>query len=283
MQYLSTTTGGFYRHAPDAAALNQIYAEIAGDLKSEAAVNTSMSLDFGNITVNNVQIDGFDVFSYVHDSSTSLANPGSTWIHKYNKTATIIDPYTVDDTSNWITNKSLTFNVGTIRLNETWEANFRLKLLREGNIEIFSPGSTISFTDANDLISTLTLPNTSVSACQVATNVTEKTIKVENLQPAGEVHSSIPMGWTTKYDGNATVTERVYYSYNNGPWYPFNQQAGITSGTSTQTASLDVTGFPSGNYWIKVVATSTSGDAAMVYKTYGPIPVVGKGIFIKLE
>jgi hypothetical protein len=91
------------------------------------------------------------------------------------------------------------------------------------------------------------------------------------------------MEWTTIYNGNSTITERVYYSYNNGPWYPFNLQTGILNGTSAQTASLDVSGSPSGNYWIKVVATSTSGDAAPVYKTYGPIPVVGKGIFIKLE
>jgi len=283
MQFLSESTGGFYRYAPDGNSLTHIYAEIAGDLKSEAAVNTSMSLDFGTITVNNVQLDGFDVFSYVADSSTSLTNPGSTWIHKFNKTATIINPYTVDDTSNWTTNKSLTFNVGTIKLNETWEANFRLKVLREGNIEIISPGSTISFTDANDLISNLTLPNTSISACQVATNVTEKTIKIENLQPTGEVTVSIPMAWTTKYDGNSTITEWVYYSYNNGPWYQFNLKTGISPGTSAQTASLDISGYPSGNYWIKVVATSTSGDAASVYKTYGPIPVVGKKNFFKLE
>ena len=283
MQYLSESTGGFYRYAPDGNSLNQIYAEIAGDLKSEAAVNTSMSLDFGTITVNNVQLNGEDVFSYVADSSTSLTNPGSTWIHKFNKTSTIIDPYTIDDTSNWTTNKMITFNVGTIRLNETWEANFRLKVLREGNIEIISPGSTIRFTDANDLISNLTLPNTSVSACQVATNVTEKTIVLKNLQPSGDVTHSIPMEWTTIYNGNSTVTERAYYSHNNGPWYPFYLQTGIAPGTSPQTASLDVSASPSGNYWIKVVAASTSGDAATVTKIYGPIPVVGKGIFIKLE
>jgi hypothetical protein len=127
------------------------------------------------------------------------------------------------------------------------------------------------------------LPNTSISACQVATNVTEKTIKIENLQPTGEVTVSIPMAWTTKYDGNSTITEWVYYSYNNGPWYQFNLKTGISPGTSAQTASLDISGYPSGNYWIKVVATSTSGDAASVYKTYGPIPVVGKKNFFKLE
>jgi hypothetical protein len=279
MQYLSTTTGGFYRYAPDAAALNQIYAEIAGDLKSEAAVNTSMSLDFGNITVSNVQIDGFDVFEYVHDPQTNP--PGSTWIQKYNKTSTIIPPYTIDDTSNWITNKSLTFNVGTIKLNETWEANFRFKVLREGNIEIFGPSSTISFTDAQDLISTLTLPNTSVSAQHVATNATEKTIKIENLQPSGPITVSIPMAWTTKYNGNSTVTEKVSYSHNNGPWYLFNLQSGISPGTSAQTASLDVSGFPTGYYRIKVVATSN--DAAMVSKISDSIYIVGKGIFITLE
>jgi hypothetical protein len=284
MKYLAESTGGFYRNASTGADLTSVYAEIAGDLKSEAAVNTSMSLDFGTITVNNAQINGVDVFSYVANDSTSLTNPGSTWIHKYNKTATIIPPYTIDDTANWTTKNGLSFDVGTIKLNETWETNFRLKVLREGNIEIFGPTSVIEFTDSLGSITTITLPNTSISARQVATNVNEKTIKIENLQPTvTPITHSIPMGWTTKYDGNSTVTERVYYSYNNGPWYPFNLQTGILNGTTVQTASLEVSGSPSGNYWIKVVATSTSGDAAMVYKTYGPIPVVGKGIFIKLE
>jgi hypothetical protein len=187
MQYLASSTGGFYRNATTGTDLTQIYSEIAGDLKSEAAVNTSMFLDFGTITVNNVQIDGVNVFSYVADNSTSLTNPGSTWINKYNKTSPNFPtyPYTIDDTANWTTNKSLTFNVGTIKLNETWEANFRLKVLREGNIEIFGPGSKIWFTDSNEILANLTLPNTSVSARHVATNATEKTIVLKNLQPAG--------------------------------------------------------------------------------------------------
>jgi hypothetical protein len=287
MNTLAVGTGGFYRNASTGTDLTSVYNEIAGDLKSEAAVNTSMTLDFGvqTITVNDFLQNGEDVFSYVNDSSTSLSTPGSTWINKYNKTTTNYPtyPFTIDDTSNWTNNKALTFNVGTIKLNETWETNFRLKVLREGNIQIFGPTSVINFTDSMGITNSLTLPNTSISARQVATNKTEKTIKLTNLAPTGSVSNSIPMGWTTKYDGNSTVTERVYYSYNNGPWYLFNLQTGILNGTSSQTATLDVSSFPSGNYYIRVVATSTSNDAAMVYTTYGPIPIVGKSIFIRLE
>jgi hypothetical protein len=287
MNTLAVGTGGFYRNASSGTDLTQVYNEIAGDLKSEAAVNTSMSLDFGvqTITVNDILQNGEDVFSYVNDSSTSLSTPGSTWINKFNKTTTNYPtyPFTVDDTSNWTNNKAITFNVGTIKLNETWETNFRLKVLREGNIQIFGPTSLIRFTDSMDVTNSLTLPNTSISARQVATNKTEKTIKLTNLAPSGSISNSIPMGWQTKYDGNSTVTERVYYSYNNGPWYLFNLQTGILNGTSAQTARLDVSGYPSGNYYIRVVATSTSNDAAMVYTTYGPIPIVGKGVFIRLE
>jgi hypothetical protein len=155
-------------------------------------------------------------------------------------------------------------------------------VLREGNIEIFGPTSVITFTDSNESFATLTLPNTSISAKQVETNVNEKKINVVDLR-AVAVKYSIPIAWNTTYDGNSTVTELVSYSYNNGAWTQFNQKTGIPFGNSMQTALLDISSFPPGYFDIQVEAFSNSGDAATVYKIIGPIYTFSKGIFIKLE
>jgi hypothetical protein len=285
MKNLAEATGGFYRNASNGADLANVYSEIAGDLKNEAAVNTTMTLDYGTFNVNNLLVNGPDVFSYVRDSSTSKTKPGSTWIYKFNKTRDIFPPYTVDDTQNW-TNKELTFDVGTIKLNETWETNFRLKALRGGHIQLFGPTSLVNFTDSMNVTNSLTLPNTSVSVSEVATGKTKTTLTVTNLQPTGTISATsnhIPMQWTTTYDGPFNVTEQVSYSYltPGAHRFPFNQKTGLPNGTTYQTAVLDVSGYPTGDYYIHVIATSP--DPATDSADYGPIYIAGTDIYIQLQ
>jgi hypothetical protein len=292
MKYLAESTGGFYRNASSGTDLTNVYNEIAGDLKNEAAVNTTMGLDYGTIRVNNIQQDGFDVFSYVYDPSTSLTRPGSTWINKFNKTSLSYAsfPYTVDDTANWTeTSKSLNFDVGTIKLNETWETNFRLKVLMAGDIQIFGPTSVITFTDSMNETNSLTLPNTSISASEVATGTTEHILHLQGLQPRSSItntSSSIPMEWTTIYDGVSTVTEEVSYSYNGERWNRFDLKRGIQNGTpagtpSSQTATLDISGFPAGSYQILVRATAI--DAAPDTAISDVFTVAGGASYIQLS
>ena len=73
-------SSGNYYFAPDGATLNQIYAEIAGKIKTEAGVNTGMGLRYDQVEVNLTPVDnsGADpVFDYVY------ANGASTLLNSY--------------------------------------------------------------------------------------------------------------------------------------------------------------------------------------------------------
>jgi len=72
----ATVTTGASGTAATGADLAAIYSEIAGVLKTEAGVNTAMSLDFGTVRVNDEDREGETVFTYVHedDVSTTIEN-----------------------------------------------------------------------------------------------------------------------------------------------------------------------------------------------------------------
>ncbi|MDP3563547.1 MAG: VWA domain-containing protein [Methanoregula sp.] len=292
LQNLATTSGGKYYEA-SATNIEDVYAQIAGELQENAGVDTQVLMDFGTITVNNVSVNGADVFSYVPDPLLGGAPdkaPGSTWIHKFNLTNDLFAPYIVDQSANWTNYHRLDFNVGTVKINETWETTFRLKVLKDGNINIFGPGSKIRFNDSeNTGIDTLLLPPTYITASHnlTSTGMTMKTTTLLNLRctEAGEIKALLPVAWSTSYTGISPsgVRERVYYSVNNAPYVQFAEITGIPPGTTSQQAQLDVTKLPPGGYQIKVVATAE--DTPDTYALLSePKTVGGRGItFIKIE
>jgi hypothetical protein len=283
---LATSTGGFYEHAPNAAKLSEIYTRIAGDLRTEAGVNTTAVMDFGTITINNVSDTSGQVFEYVPDTIPTHA-PGSTFITLFNKTHTLSSGI-LDQSPEWIANKKLSFNIGTVHLNETWETTFRLKVLKEGNINVFGNNSIIQFEDSqNTGINTLLIPPTFITASQnlTMTGMTMKTVTLTNLRctETGEIKALLPVAWDTSYNGINVVTEQVYYSVNNGPYVRFAEFTGIPPGTSSQQAQLDVTKLPPGGYQIKVVATAVDTPDAVA--TLPTAKTVGGRLrsFIKIE
>ncbi|MFA5267621.1 MAG: vWA domain-containing protein [Methanoregula sp.] len=166
MDTLSSTTNGKHYWAGDAAMLNSIYQEIAGELREEAGVDTTAELNFGSVLVNNVLTP--DAFEYVGDpflaTGTPAKAPGSTMMDKYNKTInpltgkvfhlipgpefSVIGPVYKNQTTDWNADKKLSFDIGTIRLGETWETNMRFRVLKEGSYTLFGPGSCINFKDS---------------------------------------------------------------------------------------------------------------------------------------
>ena len=40
--------------------------------------------------------------------------------------------------------------------------------------------------------------------------------------------------WNTNYTGNSTLTEKVYYSINNGPWVLFDIKSHTYNATTTE-------------------------------------------------
>ena len=292
LETLAISSGGKYYPA-SATNIADVYLQIAGELQESAGVDTQIFMDFGTITVNNVSVNGADVFSYVPDPLLGGAPnkaPGSTWIHKYNQTHDIIAPYITDQSVNWTNNHGLDFNVGTVKINEIWETTFRLKVLADGNINIFGPDSKITFKDSeNTGVDTLLLPPTYITASYnlTSTGMTMKTITLTNLRctEPGEIKALLPVAWTTTYTGisPAGVREQVYYSVNDAPFVRFAEITGIPPGESSQQAQLDVTKLPPGGYQIKVLATAEDTPDTYAYLE-GPKTVGGRGTtFIKLE
>jgi hypothetical protein len=279
------TSPGCYYYAPTTAQLGLIFQYILSQVQIKAGVNTTMVMDFGTITINNVSDTSGQVFDYVPDTVPSHA-PGSTFITMSNKTH-LISSGIVNQSPEWSATKTLTFNIGTVNVNETWETTFRLKVLKEGNINVFGNDSVIKFEDSmNTGIDSLFLPPTFITASQVLnmTNMTEKTITITNLRCTedGEIKALLPVAWNTSYTGIKTVREVVSYSVNNEPYVWFAEITGIPPGTSSQQAQLDVTKLPPGGYQIKVVAYADDAPDAVAYLTE-PKQVRGSGTnFIKI-
>jgi len=316
-------TGGFYQRATTAAELNDAYAKIAGDLKTEAGVDTKASLDFGSLIVNNnppTDVTSNPYFEYVGDPPVANPRkgidlpstwPGSTMLDKYNKTPngaidkhfspgsddsnnpfTDVGPININQTTYWNTaphKQQLKFNISTIHVNETWQADFRLKVLREGNILIFGPASKVDFNNGEAGASTMTIPNLSLSASMNAVNLGlgQSNIDVVGLArtDSGEVKGTLPVAWTTTYNGLSTntITEEVSYIRDTDPPIRF----AIITGTATdltghlQTATLDTSKLPPGGYSIQVHVYAPD---AMVTKDCGPYTYSNQGrAFIKLE
>jgi len=265
LRQLAETTGGIYYDA-SAANIDSIYTEIAGELKTEAGVDTTVGLQFDNVLVNGLAVfnDPADpVLEYVHIPGESTVI--GSWIDNETGRHEILPLDTYDNTSEWAAGQSFAFNVGTVRLNQTWTTRFTLKVLKEGNINIFGPGSLITF---NGGASSLTLPDTFVTAVPDLNNtgLNSSVLSVENLarEGSGEVTDFLPLVWNLNYTGEETVTQRLYYSTDDKhTWTRFATLTAVAPGNVTLTASLDVRVLPAGYYWIRVRATAPDAPDAM--------------------
>ncbi|MDD1652614.1 MAG: VWA domain-containing protein, partial [Methanomicrobiales archaeon] len=139
LRRLAETSGGKYFEA-SSSNINDVYIAIAGELRNEAGIGTSMDLDFNNVEVNTEIPPIAEVFEYVHYDLKS------TKIHSYIDSETnVVNDTVIDQTDDWTADHTLHFSIGTIQLNQVWEANYTLKVLKEGQIRIFDSASTIRF------------------------------------------------------------------------------------------------------------------------------------------
>jgi hypothetical protein len=209
---LARGTGGKYYNG-SAGNIADVYRAIAGELKEDAGVNTTMDLHFQTIHVNDGTFPGEEVFEYQYV-------PGiSTYEKSYNAT---LDPWPgtakwYDQTDEWDTGKNLHFDVGTIHQGQTWEVTLRMRVLKEGNINVIGPGSFISFNNGESMVG---LPDTYVTA---TANLTpspsgEPTLVIE--RPPGLVNTNnatlvefLYLNWWVTYDGEMTYTETLTYQY----------------------------------------------------------------------
>ncbi|WP_342679810.1 Ig-like domain-containing protein [Methanofollis sp. UBA420] len=265
MTTMSTSTGGFYEHAPGGDELAEIYKRIAGDLKTEAGVDTMMDLSFENVQVNDAPVPGDDVFAYqyIPGVSTNIAS----WIENESGHYQVIPLHTEDQTTDWEDDRSLHFDIGTVKLNQTWTTSYTLKVLSGGNINVFGSGSTISF---NGGAETLTLPDTFITAIPDLnkTGVKNATLDLGIPYQIGSrpVTDFLKVGWHLNYTGNYTATQRLSYSTDRGKtWTPFLTMVPRSTGEYDEQASLDVRSLAVGWYKIRVHATAPDAPDCIEY------------------
>jgi len=264
MDTLAEATGGKHYHAATGDDLARIYTEIAGELKTEAGVETRMDLDFGMVHVNDEDRPGERVFAYVHAANVSTAI--ESWVENETGHHELIPRHTIDQTDDWNDDHTLRFDIGTVHLGQVWEATFSLKVLADGNINIFGPGSKINFNDGANL----DLPDTFVTAVPDLTNMGfgSGTLRLANPRYtcAEPVLELLAAAWDLAYTGAGTVTEIVEYSNDGGlSWVPFET---LTAGSATTggAATLDVRNLPSGEYRVRVRASADDApDAAVLF------------------
>jgi hypothetical protein len=283
LRILAQGTGGKYYDAT-ASNIEDIYEEIAGDLKEEAGVNTQVDLSFENLYVNNVSVPGAEIFEYQYV-------PGeSTYINSYNETTNPIDPveypFSFSQALEWQTDHSLNFDVGTIKLGQTWEVTFKLKVLRDGNINVFGPGSTISF---NNGTASLALPETYITA---KANLTGAGIETMPLRLSNMTCTSpmpivdlIRVLWDVDYSGNSWIFEEISYSPDgNCTWIKFDTI--VSNGTGgfvgQHNTTLDIRGLPAGIYNIRVEASAIDSNNDLI-ELPSAIPIGNTKVYIRIE
>ncbi len=263
MDTLAAATGGRHYHAVTGDDLARIYSEIAGELKAEAGVDTAVALDFSAIVVNGEEREGLDVFGYVHEPgiSTTLES----WIDNETGHHDLVS-LILNQTDDWNDDHNLNFDVGTVHLGQTWEATFRLKVLTDGNINVFGPGSTITFNDGAQL----RLPDTFITAVPdlANTGLGSATLAVVNPRYtcAEPVLDLLTVSWDLAYTGSGLVTESVEHSNDGGlSWVRFaSRNAGGT--VIGETSSFDVADLPPGEYLVRVYATAPDApDASCIW------------------
>ena len=269
MDTLAGATGGKHYHAATGDDLAAIYAEIAGVLKTEAGVNTAMLLDFGTILVNDEDREGEAVFAYVHEDGISTAI--ESWVENETGNHTIIRPTTINQTDDWNEDHALQFDIGTVHLDQTWVATFRLRVLTDGSINIFGPGSKIRFNNGAEL----GLPETFITAVPDLTNtgLGSATLGVSNPRYtcAEPVLEFLTVAWDLAYTGSGTATETMEYSNDGGlSWVRFDI-LNADSGVTPQASSLDLGDLPPGEYLVRIHASAD--DAPDAGALFSPIRV----------
>jgi hypothetical protein len=206
---LAESTGGFYRHAPTAQDLTDIYGIIAGDLRKHAGVNTTSNVSFDNVTVKNVTVPGAETFDYQYIDGIS------TFIKRWKTGSSPTVQMTINDTANWTTHHSFNFNVGTIDVNDNWQVTLRLQVLKEGDIHVFDPDSVITFDDGT---ASLSIPDTVINAVSNLVNESfeygefyEENVTVTQLTP-----TTYEWSWNRLYTGSMPIQEYYFISLDGG-------------------------------------------------------------------
>jgi hypothetical protein len=231
------------------------------------------------VNVTGVSVPGADVFDYIYQY------PISTSIIFQNLSGT--QTSYLDQSAEWASNNKLNFTIGTMKVGDTWQGTFRLKVKKSGSIDIFGENSALLFNNSGTM-ETLTLPRTFLTVTpELPFSFDLQQINVIGFCAVADMNKAIlPVSWITTYSGPATdIHEVVNYIDETGAHIPFHTASYHVMGdnTATRMTTFDLNSVPKGKHYdIEVRAyTSNAEDTAIAcggtsYDTSGKT-------FIKLE
>lgn len=299
LQAYADETGGKFYAASTASQLAQIYTDIAGDLQETAGGETEIDLNFGSVNINDNPgiITEYMDYEYHEGYSTYINKSNITKYGVYHQLISL----TQDDTQHWLDN-TMTFPVGTIKLNETWSATFQLTLIKAGKIDLFGGGldsSTITFKDYSTTPPTTQTGFIPAMQCRVRESIVNtgfgsKTLLVDHLafvEGASPDPNVWTIKWDTTYDGDKTVQEAILYrltgetQWKTIPGGLVFISTKVFEETKQHTISTSDTAlWPPGKCFdIQIVAGAEDANAAITNPITKCKALPGGTIFIKLE
>lgn len=211
LRILSESTGGCHYTAPTGSDLLTMYSLIAGQLREDAGVDIEMYSDFGTVQVDMQPVAGNEVLTYIAD------DPHSTSTEKFDSKNTTIEYGWIDHTTDWETNQKLPFNIGTMHLNDYFEATMTFSVERTGSIMLFNHTQEAIFFNTPEGPQTLTIPDTYLYSSLVEDpdpgygTFEETEFEVEN--PEGTIYE---WTWTREYTGELPLIEQYFVSVDGG-------------------------------------------------------------------
>ncbi|MDD1661141.1 MAG: VWA domain-containing protein [Methanomicrobiales archaeon] len=243
LEQLAARTGGRYFYALTGDDLGQVYTQIAEELREAAGVNTRMDLDFRKVEVGGVQVEGAEVLEYVYREGVStLIMPPPPEQEK-----------TVDSGTEWDRDHRLSFDLGTVKVNDEWVVNFTLKVGKSGNIKILGATSQVTFDDGRNV---LAIPDTYLTCIPEGKEggLGSLSLSITNLAwNPGKNGRDGPLTWDIAYNGNdETIREEIWIAPSNSDSFGFT---GVTSAEKDDTSGsylLDTSNRPPGRYRVRV-------------------------------
>ena len=249
---LADESGGEYFFASNHVMLEQAFEAIAKRLMTEAGVDTAMDIAFESVEVNSAPVPGELIFDYVPEPGVST--------HILNKTRTdVLYDDTINQINDWKRDKQLHFDIGTIRLNQTWEATFRLRVLAEGTIGLFGDGATITFNDHDRV----PLPRVYITVFgEENTTMDARSLSVTNLDCTSPATEFLTLAWDLNYTGTAEAVQAISCSGDGGyTWVSLGTRTS-PPGVSPMEACFDVRALSPGEYVVRVYATASDAPDA---------------------
>lgn len=254
LQQIASITNGKYFYAPKGADLNSVYTQIAGDLKDTAGVNTTMELNFQTVEVNGNSTNGSDVLAYVYGpgKSTYIVPPPPA------------SPWTENSEAAWAENQKLSFDLGTIKVNQRWMVNFTLKIKESGNLKILGPTSQILFNDGNE---SLKIPETYITAFPEGMDNGLKgiSLQITNLRRTNPEtdRNFANLTWNIAYNGfDPYIREEIQIAPLHSEGYTYKGTVWAAKDEDSGTYVLDIGDRGPGIYMVKVTGFVNDADSS---------------------